>query len=435
MPAHELSEQQVVSLSEASGEDRWLRELRIKAWKAFERMPMPDPRSEAWRHTDIRDLDLGAFSLANGGPAAQTLEALPRDLAGAVADPEESQAVLIEWNDQPLHRPSQHAPDCEGIVFADLRTALRCPILRERFMTQCLPPDAGKFVALHGAFTRAGALVHLPPGIKVAAPLRAVHGLAGEGAAIFPHTLIVAEAGSELTFIDEYYGGDGAGLCAAAVEVFLGDGARLRYASVQGLGQGAWHFCRVRVLLGRESDFQGVVVALGGKTARSEVETVLSAEGASSEMFGLTLASGYQHLDNRTLQHHAAKHTRSDLLYKAAVKGSARSIYGGTIRVDASAQRSDAYQASRNLILDEKAKAHSIPSLEILADDVRCTHGATVGRLDDEQLFYLESRGIGRKQAERLLVRAFLEDIIARLKDEGLRARIEGAVEAKLVST
>jgi Fe-S cluster assembly protein SufD len=152
-------------------------------------------------------------------------------------------------------------------------------------------------------------------------------------------------------------------------------------------------------------------------------------------MFGLSLASGQQHLDNRTLQHHAAKHTRSDLLYKAAVKGSARSIYGGTIRVDASAQRSDAYQASRNLILDEKAKAHSIPSLEILANDVRCTHGATVGRLDDEQLFYLESRGIGRKQAERLLVRAFLEDIISRLKDEGLRARIEGAVEAKLVST
>jgi len=432
--AEPLSERKVVSLSEAQGEQPWLRERRVRAWRAFERMPMPDARSGYWQHTDLRDLDLNAYSPANGGPAVQTLDALPRDLAGAFADPEQSQAVLIEWNDRPLHRPSQEVPDCKGFVFTDLHTALGCEFVRDRFMTDCLPPEAGKFVALHGAFSAAGAFVYVPAGFSVKVPLRAVHGLAGEGAAIFPHTLIVAEAGSELTFVDEYYGGNGSGLCAAAVEIFVGDGARLRYASVQGLGAQAYHFCTMRVLMGRESEFESLVVSLGSKLSRSEAEAVLAGEGGKSEMFGLTLASGEQRLDNRTLQHHAARHTRSDLLYKAAVGGSSRSVYGGNIRVDAQAQNADAYQASRNLILDEGARAHSIPTLEILANDVRCTHGATVGRLDDEQVFYLASRGIDREQAERLLVRAFLDDIMMRVSDESLRGRIEGAVEAKLTA-
>jgi Fe-S cluster assembly protein SufD len=429
-----LDEGSAQALSAGLGEQPWLRDRRMHAWDAFRSLPMPNRSDEYWQHTDVGALDLESFSLAESDRAAPTLDVVPRGIAGAAADPEQAQGTLIEWNGRVIHQPV--SPECaeRGVVFEDLASAAEShgDLVRKYFMTDAVQPHESKFAALHGAFFSGGVFLYVPERCRVSIPLRAIHGLSGKGLAIFPHTLIVAGPDSEVSFIDEYTGGDGEGLCCAVTEVFVGAGARVAYASLQGFDPGVWHFSCQKTLQQRDSGFRSLAVALGGRLSRLEVQSLLLGQGSSSRMLGLYFGGAGQHFDSRTLQSHVAPNTSSNLLYKGALKQNGRAVFSGYIKVKKEAQKTDAYQANRNLLLDEQARVDTIPNLEIEADDVRCSHGAAVGRVDPEHLFYLMSRGISERHAERLLVFGFLQDVMEEIEHEGVRAELQQAIEAKI---
>jgi Fe-S cluster assembly protein SufD len=250
---------------------------------------------------------------------------------------------------------------------------------------------------------------------------------------VFPHTLLIADEGADVTFIDRFSSHDVDRVFSdAVVEIYIGDGARVRYASIQEWGTGVTHLGIQRATLGRDADFRSLAVGFGASLARAEAETVLAGSGGFSEMLGVFFADGTQHFDHRSEQDHVADHCTSDLLYKGALRDESRAVYSGWVHVRKDAQRTDAMQTSRNLVLSERAKAQAIPNLEIEANDVRCGHAASVGPVDDEALFYLESRGIPRAEAERLIVTGFFQEVFDRVTLDEVRRGAELAIAEEL---
>nr|MBA3429887.1 SufD family Fe-S cluster assembly protein [Actinomycetota bacterium] len=345
-------------LAEALGEPGWLAERRIEAFDLFEKLDYPDPRGEEWRYTNVKGFDFDRFAapVPSGGDPT-----LAPDLAA------------------------------KGVVFTDFRTAAadHADLLKEHFFTD-VPVDEHKFTALHGAFHSDDVIVYVPRGVEVAVPLQTARRVA-PGGSTFPHTSIVVEEQASLTFVDSFRSGEFAepALCASVVEVEAGRGGIVNYISLQDWGRAVSHFQTQRFTGHRDSEVRSLAVNLGSSFARTQVESVLRGEGASSEMLGLYFADSDQHFAQRTLQAHDAPHGTSDLLYKGALKENSRSEYSGLIKVAKGAQGTDAYQANRNLLLSDDALAHSIPQLEIEANEVRCTHGATVAPVEEEHLFYL----------------------------------------------
>jgi Fe-S cluster assembly protein SufD len=424
-----FSERAVLEVSAARDEPRWLRERRLEAWKIFEQAPMPTAREEFWKYSDPRELKLDTLLpwVSAGDTAGREFRSL------ALLPKEQSLGLLMRLNSEAIS--AELGRECEerGVIFTDLGEAVRRwpELVRERAMA--VAAGRGKLAALHAAFFSGGAFVYVPESVQLEHPLQVIHGASAQKAAVMPHTLVVAEKGSRVALIERFASLDGAsGSAISAVEIFAEEGARVRYVSLQDWGPGMSHYVVQRAILGRESELRSLVVNLGGRFARAEVESVLEGEGSSSEMLGLFFADSRQHFDHRTLQSHAAVNTKSDLLYKGAVKAEARAVYSGLIKIHPGAQRSDAYQANRNLVLGEKARAHSVPKLEIEANDVRCSHGATVGQLDREQLFYLMSRGLGREESARLLVSGFFQEVLDRIPEEDVRGLLEAAVRRKL---
>jgi Fe-S cluster assembly protein SufD len=257
-----------------------------------------------------------------------------------------------------------------------------------------------------------------------------------EGVALFPHTLVVAGENSKITYVEECASPkraqEGLAMNCGVAELIAEEGAQVRYAIVQQWGRHVFHYQACRVFAMKDARIQTLLVTLGAKIARSDVECDLQHEGGRSDMLGLYLSDSDQHFDHYTYQLHAAPHASSDLLYKGALKDRSRAIFRGMIRVLRGAQGTDAYQTNRNLILSEDAHADSLPNLEIEADDVRCSHGATIGQQDEAQIFYLMSRGISRADAEKLIVTGFFEEVLARIEVEPLHRRLSRAVEEKL---
>lgn len=288
------------------------------------------------------------------------------------------------------------------------------------------------FTVLHDAFLTDGAFVHVPAGVVVDAPIVIEHGAGTEGTAVFPHTLVVIEEGAEATVLERVVSDDATRLVVPVVELVIGDGANLRYASVQQHGSGTWQVALQRAHLGRDATLRASAVALGGDYARLRSEARLEGEGADSDLLAVYFGDGEQTLDFRTLQDHAAPRTRSNLLFKGAVEERARSVYSGLIHIRPKAQRSDAFQTNRNLVLTEGAGAESIPNLEIEANDVRCSHASTVGPIDEEQLYYLETRGVPPAEAERLIVLGFFDDVFDRLAVPALVEPLRAEVDQKV---
>jgi Fe-S cluster assembly protein SufD len=393
----------VETLSERLGDPRWMRELRLGAFDAYARLPLPGPQDEEWRRTDLSGLPWDTFDVdpeAVGGP-----EAIP---------------------DLP-----------PGVIFSDLRTAVakHPDLVREHFMRSVVGPDESKFRALHAALWNTGTFLYVPERVEVAVPLRSQAWIGHEGAALFPHTLLVAEAGSRVTLIDEFgsYAGEWGAFSNGVVELILRDGAQVRYLVRQDWMAAVTEVGILRARLARDSALHSVLVGLGGRVVKVNVESLLEGPGASSEMLGLIFGHNGQHFDLRTLQEHRAPHTLSDLLYKNAVKDRARSVFSGMIRVHQGAQKTNAFQANRNLILSDGAKADSIPNLEIMANDLRCTHGSATSRLHEEHLFYLMSRGLRRLDAVRMVVEGFFAELVDRIPLEDVRARLRGDVDRKMV--
>jgi Fe-S cluster assembly protein SufD len=293
-------------------------------------------------------------------------------------------------------------------------------------------PHEWKYVALNAAAWSEGLFLYVPRGVEVALPVHYAHGLAGD--TVFPRVLIVAGENSQLTFIDESESlGAAPRFASGVVEIVVGDGAKVEYYDLNRWGTGVYNFKTVRAKLGKDAQFLGVAVGLGSKLTKMRIDTLMPEAGARVDLLGLTFGDGDQHFDYNTLQDHSGKHTQSDLQFKSALTDSASLVWYGVTHIRPTAGASAANQTSRNLLLSEHAKAAPIPILEIEAYDVeKCSHGATAGPVDENELFYLQSRAIPHEVAERMLVEGYFADVVARIPDARMRARIMGAVLEKM---
>lgn len=415
---------------------RSLRDRRRQAWKTYESTPMPTRRSEEWRYTDISELMPERFSPPTRIGRQDPAEGLPEPIRAILAGDRERSAVLVQRNGFLAHAHVDEALLEAGVVCASIsEVAASRPELLERYLhASSVAAMERKLWSLHTALLTDGYVLYVPKGIRLPHPVHCFRYLDEPGTIVSTHSLIVAEPGAELVCIDEYVSPDldGEALSLNGVEIFGSEQSVVRFLSLQRYGTGVKHFSMQHVNTGRDSRMSGFNVTLGGDLARADVTSHLEGPGAESEMLALWFGDRKQHFDHHTLQHHEAPNAHSDLLYKGALTGSARSVFRGLIRVNPGAQLTDAYQTNRNLLLSPDAHATTLPNLEIEADDVRCSHGATVGQVDETQLFYLMSRGLDRRQAERLLVLGFFHDVLVRIPAEGVRERVRQAIEQKV---
>jgi FeS assembly protein SufD len=406
-------------------------ELRLRALREFEAMPIPSQETEEWRYTDLSnfDLDFVPFS-PGGGPEAVNSHGVLH-AAGVVG---ERSGLQIQRNSEVISTQLVAGMSEAGVIFCDLDIAAAThPDLVEQHLHSLVPTSRTKFVALHAAFRTAGTFLYVPDGVEIELPLQTLTYLDADGAAVFPHTLIVVGAHASVTFVDRYVSPDLTRAFSDAVtEIVVGDGARVRYASIQDWGKGVTHLGVQRAQVGRDADIRTLAIGFGADLSRAEAETILAAPGGFSEMLGIFFADGEQHFDHRTLQDHVAPNCKSDLLYKGALRDHSRAVYSGWVHVRPEAQKTNAMQTSRNIVLSEHAKADAIPNLEIEANDVRCGHAASVGPVDEETIFYLQSRGITREDAERLIVSGFFQEVLDRVTIDEVRQGAEGAIASEL---
>ncbi len=408
-----------------------LREYHRHAWETYARLAIPNMSEEAWRRTDLRLLPTDSFQMPATN-AFRELAPVPEELLKPLtADRHGGQVTLLPGGARSSLDPELVA---KKVVFTDLRSAeMGNPELVTRMAGELVRAEEGKFAALAGAFSQDGVVLYIPKGVTVEQPLNSLLWGAGAGLAHFSHILVWVDEGASVTYVHESASPDEskAALHAGIVEIKVGDGASLKFVELQSWGRHVWNFSHERLSAGRAANVDWIFGAVGSHLTKNFSELDLVGEGATGRMSGFYFADGTQHLDHDTQQNHLAQHTTSDLLFKGALKGHSRSVWQGMIYVAPGAQKTDGYQANRNLILSPDARADSIPGLEILADDVRCTHGATVGKLEQEPLFYLKSRGIPEREAERLIVEGFFDPIMQRIPFEGVRARFQQAIHEK----
>jgi len=421
-----FSKAAVEELSALHGEPEWLRARRLDAFGVFEGMSLPDTRrNEDWKQVDLKTLNLEAYA-----PFQQPNGVAP---AGAL---ENVGATLYQRGTTPA--VASVAPDLaqRGVILMPLAAAASAhPELVQRYLFSAVKPERDKFAALHAALFSGGTFLYVPEGVTVEQPLVSQFWSAGSGAAVLPHSLVIAGRGSRFQYVDEFLSSsrDETSLASGSSEIFLEEGANVGYVALQQWGIQTWQFANQRFHLGRDSHLQMVDVALGARMARLRVEAMLEGPGSSADLKGLFFGTGDQAFDFRTLQDHIGPHTTSDLLFKGALRDRAKSVYVGVVRVEAAARGSSSNQANRNLLLSEKARATSEPILEILNNDIlRCSHGATVGPVDPEHLFYLESRGIPRPIAERMLVQGFLGEVLDRLPVAQVRDAVDQELSARI---
>lgn len=410
--------------SERLGEPAWLADRRMDAWRAWQDTPLPTTSDEPWRRTDLRSLPADRFEL---GPVE---DRRPDDFAAG----EGESTLLVRPGHDPILEVGSELKD-SGAIFADWATAVsQHAELLQRHLGTAVPDDEGKFSALAAALATDGVFVYVPKGTVLQAPLRSMLWAPGGGRAVLSRVLIVVEEGAQATVLHETAspaGEDGA-LHAGIVEVLVGANAHLTMVEIQNWGDQVWNFTHERARLAQDAQLDWVFGSVGSRLTKNFSELTLDGRGAEGRWSGFYFADGKQHLDHDTQQNHLAPDTTSDLLFKGALVDRSRSVWQGMIYVAPGAQRTDGYQANRNLLLSKRARADSIPGLEIQADDVRCTHGATVSQLEEEPIFYLMTRGIPRAQAERLVVEGFFESVFARLPLPSVQDRFKGMIDMKL---
>src|SRR5918993_227151 len=391
-----VSVETIKALSAFKDEPAWLTEKRLEAWRTFEKTPMPTLRDEAWRYTDVSDVRVEDFLPYAPSPDAASEGDLPEAVQKLLEEGEENSALLVQHNSETAYSRVDDEVSAKGVVFTDLHTALR--------------------------------------EVDVEVPIQSYRWLDVVGS-IMPRTLVVVEEGASVTYIDEYASAsaEDPAFSNGAVELYVGQGANLRYVSLQNWERNVLHFNTIRSRTEKDATINSLVVSFGSQLSRTNVEAGLSAAGGDSEMLGLYFADQNQVLDHHTLQDHIAPNAHSDLLYKGALRDESLAVFSGLIRVEPGAQKTDAYQTNRNLILGtDDAFAVSLPNLEIMADDVKCSHGSTTGQVDETELFYLMSRGIPRHEAEKLVVFGFFGEVTSRVPLRGLKEKLDRAIEAKI---
>jgi Fe-S cluster assembly protein SufD len=387
-PGTVLSAETVQELSQSRGEPEWLLALRLRALQSFQQLPQPDQRTEGWRRTNLRGLNLDTLD-----PRSPRVDFSVRG---------DSRALVVPLDE-----------------------ALRDAHLQEHF-GQLVAPNVDKFVAFHYAFFNAGVAIVVPRGVTLDEPLWIT---ATAQSPLMWHTLVILEEGAELPALVEDFSGASA-FSSNVVEQVVGANAHLRYVQLQRLDSEVWNFSTQRATLDQDASLRTLNVACGSRLSRNSVQVVLNGRGSQADLLGIVDASGRQHVDFQTLQEHFGDATRSDLVIHNALRERSSTNFTGLIRINKSARQTESSQEQKNVLLSDSAKADSDPKLEILNNDViRCTHGASVGPLDEEMVFYLESRGLGRSTAEQLIVDGFFQSTVSRLHLPG----VEDAVWSALI--
>lgn len=379
----------------------WFEDLQQSALTEYENLPMPSRGDETWRFGNLKQLDFSAFTEEEVNEVHYTIPSLP-----------------------------------EGVICLPLEDALQThgDLVKEHFMRSETRLGSAKFTALHKAKVKTGLFVYVPDGIKVDEPIEVSHVLSGSNKVVFPHTLIVTGKNAEVSVLDRFSSAneDDAGLCIAVNDLIAGDGSKLTYCAIQELNLSS-RMIQVNVTnVGRDAHATAFIANTGAQWARNESVSVMTGQGAHSDMLACSIPAGTQQYDQRTYQHHASPHTNSDLLYKNTLYGTSKTVFSGLILVDEGAHYTDAYQTCRNLLMEDTTEANSMPGLEINADQVKCSHGSTSASISDEEIFYLCARGIPPQQARQLIANGFSVEVVERLHNERLEEVVLEAIERKV---
>ena len=410
----------------------WFREQQQVAWTEFQNLPMPALKDEAWRFSNVKALDLTPYYLPSVAPS----DADAHELLDRSTELSEIGGRLVFADDHLLERDVlSEKLRAAGVIFQPLERAMieHEELFRRHFMNQPANLGSAKFAALHQALVRSGTFLYVPRGVEIELPLETFHWLHGENAAIFPHTLLVAEENSKVTLVEHFRSADRsrAGFSCGVNDLVVGAGAKVTYVCTQDWSESALGLQINATTVARDASALNLFLNLGAKFSRLESLSRLLGSGSRSDMLAVSVGDAAQEFDARTLQDHASPHSYSDLLFKNALQDRARATFGGLIRVEPDAHFTDAYQKVRNLLLSDDAEANSMPGLEILADNVKCSHGATSGQLNEDEMFYLLARGIPQSVAAQLLVGGFLHEVLERLPEPALVAKLEELIAGK----
>ena len=411
----------------------WLGRIRREAITRFAEQGFPTVRLEDWKYTNVAPIAATAFHLADAAPAGLPAHAIERFV---VRDPVAHRLVFV--NGRYSATLSSVAPLPGGVRVASLAEALSTDtaLLDRHLGRHAASEGTGHgFTALSTAFVHDGAFVHVPAGVRVTTPIHLLFVATAPAGPVLaqPRNLLVADRGGEATVVESYVGlADDTYLTNAVTEVVLGEGAILQHYKIEDESERAFHVGTTAVVQGRDSTFTSGSIAVGGALARNNLGVLLAAPGASCALTGLYVLHGRQHVDNHTFIDHAAPRCTSRQLYKGVLDGRARAVFNGRVTVRRDAQHTDAHQTNKNLLLSEGAEVDTKPQLEILADDVKCTHGAAVGQLGEDAVFYLRSRGLGEEAARTLLTYGFMSEVINRITVEPIRAQLDSLLMARL---
>jgi Fe-S cluster assembly protein SufD len=414
----------------AEGEPAWVARLRGGAFARFEELGFPTTDDEDWKYTNVSAVARAEFMPAGG---SAELESVAVE-AFVSAEARRSRLVFVDG----VFRPELSSLEAiaEGVLASDLGAALageHAEVLWEH-LGRLSGEGSDAFSALNTAFLGGGAFLHIAKGVEAAAPVQLLFVSTAESeAATFPRVLVVAERDSRLDIIETYAAvGEAAYLTNAVVEVFVGEGARVTHYKVQDEGANGYHVASTRAELSRSSFYDLTTVTLGAQLSRHNIEILLESEGAECRVDGLYIVGTGQHADTHSLIDHRVPNCASRQNYKGILDGRSRAVFNGRVFVREDARGTDAQQSNKNLLLSREARVDTKPQLEIYNDDVKCSHGATVGQLDEDELFYLLSRGLHEDLARNLLTYGFAEEVVERIKFESIRAQLDEAILNRL---
>src|SRR5437868_12697259 len=409
----------------------WFREQQTAAWEKFESIPRPTRKDQPWRFSNVDVLDLAPFKVSpalSDNDRANVLK-YSRGL-------NEFAARLIFAGDQLVER-NVVSDDLNkrGVICQPLERAMieHADLFRKYFMSQPAVLGSAKFAELHKALVSNGTFLFVPRGVEIEQPIEIFHWLRGEGVSVFPHLLLITDELAKVTVVEHFRSCDAraTGFACGVNDLIAGPGAKVTYVCAQNWGEHVVALQMNTTTVDHDASAMSLNLNLGSSYSRFESLSRLVGEGARSDLLAVAVATNEQEFDARTLQDHISPHTASDLLYKNALDDRARCTFGGLIRVEPHAHFTDAYQKVRNLLLSDDSEANSMPGLEILADNVRCTHGATSGQINEDEMFYLRSRGIPQKAAQRLIVTGFLNEVIQRLDQPSIADYLRGLIDRK----
>jgi Fe-S cluster assembly protein SufD len=431
-------------------EPAWLESARLSALEIYNDRAIPTTAVEAWKYTNLRRFKPESFTPAQPVPAVSSLNDLPAKIRDRLSSTDAAGRIVLSGSSV-VYADVPAELEAKGVIFTDLKSAVeKHPELVQKYLYSVVGAaypdptaqqleryehiphlDEDKFTALNAAVWDNGFFVYVPKNVELELPLGGFRYLDQDGAFAASRTLVILEDNAKVTYIDEQDSPDIKAANFGAVELILGRGAQLRYVAIQNWGRGFTHIQRIKSQLESDAVLNSLYVTMGASVSRTEVQSALNT-GSSSEMLAIYFADKDQHFDHQTLQHHLKPRAHSDLLFKGVLADKARGVFSGLIKVELNAQKTDAYQKNRTLLLSDDARSDSVPQLEINANDVRCSHGSTTAPVDQQELFYLRSRGITKPVAEKMLVTAFLEDVLNRVPLKNVVKYLENVIADKV---